>query len=386
MKKILLLGGSHRDIPLIKAAQNLGYYVITLGDKNYYIGHKYSNKVYLIDFNNLDEIRKIIIKENIEFLLPGCGEESYINTVKLSHEFHMGNFDSLEVAQLLHNKWSFKNFCLKNNISTPYGIYYDGNLDSMTINYPLVVKPTNLSGGRGVQTVYNKEELEKALSVTQEFSEEVFLEEFIDGQLIAYSIFLKNKKIFYSFLGDDISYLNKYLITTAYPININAKVKKILEDEITKLATLLNLVDGMFHFQVLIKNNRPYIIDITRRIPGDLYPYLIEYNDNIEYSKAVVQAYTTGDISDCYLEKTPSNYMFIRHCIMPNKNGLYTNLFIDNIIKDKIIYQLNLIKLNTVIETYLQSQIAIVFIKIDKTEKDVINNLNKLIYPIIGEI
>ena len=41
MKKVLILGGSHRDIPLIKASQELGYFVITLGDRDYYMGHEY---------------------------------------------------------------------------------------------------------------------------------------------------------------------------------------------------------------------------------------------------------------------------------------------------------------------------------------------------------
>ena len=55
MKKILILGGSHRDIPLIKASQDLGYFVITLGNKDYYLGHNYSNKAYKINFNDLEK-------------------------------------------------------------------------------------------------------------------------------------------------------------------------------------------------------------------------------------------------------------------------------------------------------------------------------------------
>ena len=65
MKKILILGGSHRDIPLIKASQDLGYFVITLGNKDYYLGHNYSNKAYKINFNDLNMVKKIIEDENI---------------------------------------------------------------------------------------------------------------------------------------------------------------------------------------------------------------------------------------------------------------------------------------------------------------------------------
>ena len=112
MKKILILGGSHRDIPLIKASQDLGYFVITLGDRDSYIGHEYSNTSYKVNFNDLDNVKKIIKAENVDFLLPGSGEKPYLNTVELSSHLGIGNFDVPEIAKLVHNKWLFKKFCL----------------------------------------------------------------------------------------------------------------------------------------------------------------------------------------------------------------------------------------------------------------------------------
>ena len=60
MKKILILGGSHRDIPLIEASQELGFFVITLGDRDYYLGHDYSDKYYLVNYNDLAKVKEII--------------------------------------------------------------------------------------------------------------------------------------------------------------------------------------------------------------------------------------------------------------------------------------------------------------------------------------
>ena len=172
MKKLLILGGSHRDIPLIKAAQELGYFVITLGDRDYYLGHKYSNQAIKINFNDLVKVRQIIKDENIDYIIPGSGEESYLNTVKLAHELNIGNFDSLETANLVHNKWQFKEFCLSNNISTPNGIYYNINDDiqNLKLSFPIVVKPTNLSGGRGVNIVQNTTDLKEAINLSKNVS------------------------------------------------------------------------------------------------------------------------------------------------------------------------------------------------------------------------
>jgi len=381
MKKILILGGSHRDIPLIKAAQELGYYVITLGAREYYLGHKYSDKYYLIDFNDLDVVKKIYIKENIDYLLPGCGEQSYLNTVKLSHQLHIGNFDTLEIAQLIHDKWQFKEFCLANKISTPKGTFYHKKFALDALKLPIVVKPTNLSGGRGIKVVHTIADLKTALSEAKKYSNEIFLEEFIEGELFAYSVFFINKKIIYDFFGKDDMYLNPYLVTTAYPAKIENRLLQILKDELEVMARTLDIVDGMFHAQVIMKNKKLYIIDVTRRIPGDFYPNLIEFCDNIAYSKAVVQSYTTGKVTVA-LQKS-QQYFVIRHCVMPSQNGLYTNIFIDETLKDKIIYRFDLMPLNSLIENYLYTQIAIVFIKLDKSDFKICDNIHTLIYPIL---
>lgn len=381
-KRILILGGSHRDIPLIKASQELGYFVITLGDRDSYLGHNYSDKAIKVDFNNLEKIRTIIAEEGIEYILPGCGEESYLNTVKLANELHIGNFDTVEVASLVHNKWKFKEFCLAHNISTPQGIFYNSDKDIDNLNYPIVVKPTNLSGGRGVEIVNNKKQLQESLKTTKKISNEIFLEEFIDGELIAYSIFLKNQKIIYKFTAADKTYLNKYLITTAYPTIISDEILLKLQRDIEKMATILMLCNGMFHLQILIKDNIPYIIDVTRRIPGDFFPYLIEYCDKVDYSKAVVEGYTTGIIENNLIKSNKQDFI-IRHCIMPTKNGIYQSLFIDNSLQNKILTNFELLQKNSKITDYLHTQLAIIFIRLDKMDSDVLNNINNLIYPII---
>lgn len=386
MKKILLLGGSHRDIPLIKASQALGYYVITLGDRDYYLGHHYSDQSYKINFNDLEKVKKIALDEQIDYLLPGCGEESYLNTVQLAHELNIGNFDTLETAQLIHNKWKFKDFCLKNGISTPQGLFFRDQNDLTHLHFPIVVKPTNLSGGRGVEIVHSHEELTASLSNAHRLSDEIFLEEFIDGKLIAYSIFLKNQKIMYGFVGEDKTYLNQYLIASAYPYTLDPIVLTKLKEDIEKLAYLLKLVDGMFHLQVLIKEKQPYIIDVTRRIPGDLYPYLIEYCDHVEYSKAVVNAYTTGIITDEFDNTSENQTFVIRHCVMPSKNGIYTDIIIDENLQNKILYRFDLMESGSIITDFLHTQLAIIFIKLDYADNTILENIEHFIRPSVKDI
>jgi biotin carboxylase len=382
MKKVLILGGSHRDIPLIKASQELGYFVITLGDRDYYLGHEYSNKYYKVNFNDLAKVKEIIESEEIDYFIPGSGEESYLNTVQLAQELNIGNFDNLETAKLVHNKWKFKEFCLKNSISTPVGFYYTDNLSLNNIEFPITVKPTNLSGGRGVEVVYDLKNLKESLLNAKELSGEVFLEEFISGELIAYSVFIKNKKIIYGFTGKDDTYKNKYLITSAYPIKLKAVTQNRLLSDVEKISRLLSLVDGMFHLQAIIKDEVPYIIDVTRRIPGDFYPYLMEYCDKIEYSKAVVKSYIGKTLKN-ELVATKKQEFFIRHCVMSDKNGIFKEIQIDETLKRKIVFRIDLMKQNTEITSFEKHQIAIIFIQLLTDDRYIIININELIRPLV---
>lgn len=388
MKKALILGGSHRDIPLIMAAKKLGFFVITLGDRDYYIGHRFSDKNYKIDFTDLEKVSKVIEAEKIDVLIPGCGEKALLNTVILGKKYKIGNFDSLEAVNIIHDKWKFKEFCQKRGINVPKGVKITSceNTVFKNISLPCIVKPLNLSGGRGVCVVKSKDELKSAVKHALEVSEnnEILIEEFIDGELLACSVFVRNGRIGYSFVGKDDVYLNKYLVSSAYLIEIKDEVLGKLKQNVEKIIADLSLKDGPFHLQFILKDDIPYIIDVTRRIPGDLYPYLIEFSTGIRYSEAVVKAYI-GDNIDPTLLKEKEKKFIIRHCIMSSKNGVLKDILVDKEVKGKIIYELYLIEKGTNIDNYLRQQVGIVFLDFN-SEKEMIEaakKINKLIFSVI---
>ena len=388
MKKALILGGSHRDIPLIMAAKKLGFFVITLGDRDYYIGYKFSDKNYKIDFTDLEKVSKVIEAEKIDVLIPGCGEKALLNTVILGKKYKIGNFDSLEAVNIIHDKWKFKEFCQKRGINVPKGVKITSceNTVLENISLPCIVKPLNLSGGRGVCVVKSKDELKSAVKHALEVSEnnEVLIEEFIEGELLACSVFVRNGRIGYSFVGKDDVYLNKYLVSSAYPIEIKDEVLGKLKQNVEKIIADLSLKDGPFHLQFILKDDIPYIIDVTRRIPGDLYPYLIEFSTGIRYSEAVVKAYMGYNIDPTLLKEKEKKFI-IRHCIMSSKNGVLKDILVNKEVKEKIIYELYLMEKGTNIDNYLRQQVGIVFLEFN-SEKEMIEaakKINELIFSVI---
>jgi len=373
-KKLLILGGSHRDIPLIKAAQKLGFFVVTFGRGYKYIGHNFSDKAYFHDFNDFPKIYEAVNKEKIEYLVPGCSEQAYINTVALSEKFGFGEFDSLSNTLLLHNKGRFKEFCLNNNIDTPYGIYLKSidDLKNKDIPIPCVIKPVNSSGGIGVSTVFHKKEFsnaaEKAFYLSKK--EGILIEELIEGRLMAYSSLIFDKKVCFSFIAKDDTYLNKYLVNTSYPLKLSLEIESRIKNNVEKICKVLDLKKGPFHLQFILKDDTPYVIDINRRIPGDLFPYLIEFATDFNYSEKVVRAHTVLDsyLCDGNLTKTRIKPI-IRHCIRPCSNGIFEEAVFDELANSKKIYEIYLLNKGDLVENYLRSLVGIVFFKFNNFEE-----------------
>jgi hypothetical protein len=64
---------------------------------------------------------------------------------------------------------------------------------------------------------------------------------------------------------------------------------------------------------------------------------------------------------------------------MPSRNGIYMGISISNSIRNNILYKLDLMQTNTLIDDYLHTQLAIVFVKLDKHNAHILNILNNLI-------
>lgn len=370
MKKILIIGGSHRDLPLINSAKRLGYFTISVGVNKNYIAYKYSDKNYSIDFRDIDKLKKIINDEKISYIIPGSGELPMLIAAQLCDNC---NYDNDEILKILHSKDLFKNLCLELNINVPKNFDIK-NEKINNIDFPVIVKPTNLSGGKGIRIVYDNEQLLSAVKNIEVLTknDNYIVEEFIDGELIAYSVILKNQKIIYGFFAKE--YEKNYYVTTTVKVDINQKIKEEIKEDIEKLSNNLNLKDGLLHVQFMLsKNNKAKILEVTRRIPGDLFPFLIDISDGVNYSDAVFKSYLGETKSiEKLLIRTKNDYN-IRYCVLSKIDSKLDSIYIDDSIE--IVDRLDIIEKGDSIE-----KDCLVSILIIKNNEEILDKLDKLIY------
>lgn len=390
-KKILIAGSGHGDIPLIVAAQNLGFYVITTGnqpDGPNGLGIEYSDEYYCEDYSNKERMLELAKKLEIDAICPCTNDFSAISTAYVAEKLDLPGHDSYETTLKLHHKDQFRQFALENNIPSPFAKSYNNIKNALnSINkyeFPLIVKPIDMSGGKGVSKITSKTEYKKAVKDAFSISRanRIVIEEYVEGTQHSFSAFLRDGKVVFHYGDNEYSHWNPYFVSTSStPALVSEKVNKRLIEISEKISTLLSLSTGVFHIQYLLTDNGLKIIEITRRCPGDLYTYPVNYSTGIDYAKWIVKAAAGMDCSELNYSPSKRKGYFIRHCVMSPESGKVTDIIFDKSIKDKIIEKFMWWEKGDLIENVMTTKLGIVFFQFDSLEemKDKTRKINELI-------
>jgi biotin carboxylase len=376
--KLLLVGGSHADIPVIQAAKKLGLWVITTGNNPKDLGHSYADEYYSEDYSDPHKIYLLAKKLKIDAICASSNDFSAIACAYTAEKLDLKGHDGFDTALIIHHKDRFRKFALAEGLSVPKTVAY--NQESMdSLNYPFIVKPIDLSGGKGIKKVLNKRELDEAITraKTLSKSDRVVVEEFIEGSNHGYSTFIRDKKVVFAFMDDEHYFHNPYLVSGASTsLYYTKEVANRLNRDLEKMASRLNLVDGLLHVQFILKNNQPYVIEICRRTPGDLYVKLVEYATGFNMSHAIVQSILNQPISYAI-----ENISYItRHCVMTNKSGKINTVSYGGF-KDKIFDKMVFYTKGEIISNPLNYKAEIDFIRYNSRE-DMISNRDKITHNI----
>ena len=382
MKKVLIAGGSHSEMPVICAAKNDGYFVITTGDDEASIGHKLSDKYIKGDYSDHDFIYNLALQENVDGIISGANDYSYLSTSYACDKLNFKGHDNYEVSQIIHKKNKFREALSELYIKTPKIIkVFNSRLDISIINeieFPVVVKPVDLTGGKGVNICYNYDDIAKSVTTAFSLTREnyIIIEEYINGTPHGFSSFIVNQKVVWHIIDNEEYGLNKYLVKGAYyPSNVPNSAEQILINDIEKFAKRYNLVDGLFHVQfILQEDGYPIMIDPCRRMPGDLYVLLAQYATGINVPLEIFK-YEMGI-------NRATNYIceknnIARECIMCDKKGKIKNITIDKTLENKIIYRYMQNYKNLDITDPMKFKAGILLLKFDKYD-EMLHSLNKL--------
>ena len=256
------------------------------------------------------------------------------------------------------------------------------------VKFPIMIKPVDLSGGKGINKIEKENEVETAICEAFDKSKckRIVMEEFIEGSRHGFTCLIFNQKIVFEFVDDEFYYLNQTLVAAAYtPSSVKPDALSQLRNSVEKLAKTLMLTDGIVHVQFIINDDNPYIIELCRRPPGDLYIHLVKMATGFDYPKWLVKCALGHDCAEISEQHYDINIYISRHCIMPHKNGVYRKMSFNDECAEKIMETNIIMREGDFVDNYLIQKIAILFIRYRNREEMVkmTNEMNQHVQLII---
>lgn len=348
-KKIMLLGGLRYLLPVIKAAHEQGYYVITADYLPNNIAHKYSDEycnVSIIDKEAvLAKARELQIDGIMSFACdPGVVAASYVQ-----NKMGLPSFGPFESVEILQNKDKFRAFLAKNGFNVPQAKGFDSVEAAYEERYwypwPVIVKPTDAAGSKGVTRVDKAEDLKPALEYAMEhsISGHIIVEEFIDKQGCSSDTdsFSENGKLkFVSFCAQrfDAEATNPYTPAAySWPSTFTKEQEEYLTSEIQRLITLLNLKTVVYNIEVRVApNGKPYIMELTPRGGGNRLCEMLRYATGVDMITSITRAMVGDPILEP-IEQKPYNGHWAEIILHADESGVFDHLEISKDLPAEIV-------------------------------------------------
>ena len=347
-KKLMLLGGLRYLLPVIKAAHEQGYHVITADYLPENIAHKYSDEycnVSIVDKEAvLQEAKRLQIDGIMSFACdPGVVAASYVQ-----NQMGLPSFGSFESVEILQNKDKFRDFLTKNNFNVPLAKGFDSVESAMEEIYwypwPVIVKPTDAAGSKGVTRVDKAEDLKPALEYAMQhsISGHIIVEEFIEKEGCSSdtdSFSVDGQLSFVSFCAQrfDANASNPYTPAAySWPSTFTAEQEEYLTSEIQRLITLLGMKTAVYNIETRIgTNGKPYIMELTPRGVGNRLCEMLRYATGVDMITAITRAMVGDPIEP--VEQKPYNGHWAEIILHADTTGTFDYLEIDKNLPVKIV-------------------------------------------------
>ena len=295
-KELAIIGASYLQLPLIEKAKDMGYRTHVFAWKENAPGETVADVFYPISITEISEIAEVCKEIGICGI---CSIATDLGNLTVNYVANLlglpGN--SMGCALKSTNKYLMREAFKKYGDPSPYSILVDTNTDlaSLHLKYPVIIKPTDRSGSRGINKINKDEDLSKALNIAlgESFEKKALVEEYVEGQ--EYSV----EGISYQGEHHILAVTQKYttgsphFIETGHmePAPIDHDLFQHVCNVVKHALNSLEIKNGASHTEIKIDENRKIsIIEIGSRMGGDcIGSDLVLYSTGIDYLRAVIQ-------------------------------------------------------------------------------------------------
>ena len=374
-KKVLIPNGNYTDIRLIKAFKKMGFYVITSGNAPELEGHKYADEYVPHDYSDHVGMLELAKELRIDYI-SACSNDFGVTTAAyIAENLGLPGHDTFQNARIIAEKDLFKKFAMENDIQAIPSRWFDNEDVAEEFvkdaEYPLIVKPADLGGGKGVTCAQGYKDAVKAIGVAFSVSrrKHIVIEPFIEGEQGSITAFLVNKKVVTWITFNEFdSYYNPFLVGyTTSPANGMQGVGRELIEQIERIASLLHLADGIFHVQYKMHNGKPLIMECMRRCLGNHSLKTASMLADFEWEEWIAKSYCGFDCKSIPRRNGGEKQMSHFYIQAP-QNGIVNDVKIDSELEPYIVDRIMQWERGTEIDAFEKEILGFLFMEYPNRE------------------
>lgn len=337
MKKIMLLGGIRYLLPVIKAAHEQCYYVITADYIPDNIAHKFSDEYVNVSIIDKEAVLRVAREKQIDGIMSFGVDPGVVSASYVQNQMGLPSFGPFESVEILQNKDKFRAFLTEHGFNVPKAKGYTNAADVMADaaiwDYPIIVKPTDAAGSKGVTRVDNAEQLKAAVDYAfdKSISGHIIIEDFIEKAGCSSdtdSMSVDGKLVFTSFCAQrfDLNASNPYTPAAySWPSTFTVEQEAYLTSEIQRLITLLGLKTVVYNIETRIgTNGKPYIMELTPRGGGNRLCEMLRYATGVDMITAITRAMVGDPIEP--ISQKPYNGHWAEIILHADQDGVFDHL------------------------------------------------------------
>lgn len=377
MKRLLFVNGNFNDIPLIESAHKLGMYVITSGNDPNGEGHAFSDEYVACDYSDKEAMLEIANRLKIDAICS-CGNDFGATTAAyVAEKLDLPGHDSYEVSRIFHEKDEFKRAVQKYGLLSPKSKSFLSEEDAIaylnTVQFPQIVKPVDLGGGKGISVVNTINEGIESVKLAFKKSKvkHIVIEDYISGTQHGFICFIKDGKVVFDYSTNDYSYLNPYMvwIASGYPADAYGDVRTKIIQDVELLAQELTMADGFLTIQYMMKDGQAYYLETMRRCLGNLHFKCISEDVNFNLYDLFVATEAGMDTSK-YLDQYQLTGKYSGFMgLYANHNGIFSDVTFDRNFEKYIYEKMMLCESGHVIDNYLEDKLGMVWFSFSSKEQ-----------------
>lgn len=304
-----MLGGSLYQTFAIKEAKRLGYYVITADYLPNNPGHKFADEYHNVSTIDKEAVLALAQELRIDGIVAYASDPAAPTAAYVAEKLGLPTSPYRSV-EILSNKDLFRAYLQEHGFNCPKAMGFTEYEDALEhineFTLPVMVKPVDSSGSKGITKLTDWSKLQEAVEEALSYSrgERFLIEEFIvkKGHQISGDAFSVDGKLVFHCLGNEFYDPNCDKdfapLGECWPFQMDHKYIEDLETQLQRLMSSLGMKSNAYNVEAIVgEDDKVYLLELGARSGGSLIPQVVEHATGINMVTWVIQA-AAGDPID----------------------------------------------------------------------------------------